>query len=137
MTEFELVQIEYMEYAREQGLIGLMQAQAGLVSSDLAVWTGTLFGYLLVAYFVGHQLTKVQTAILNALYLVISGASVFSLFTGGMTIVGFADKYAEVSGNEKIATVSPAFTMFGTTLNIACILASLYFMWSVRHPKPK
>lgn len=135
MTEFELVQIEYMEYAREQGLIGLMQTQAGIVSSDLAVWTGVLFGYLLVAYFVGNQLTKVQTVILNALYLTVSGATVFALFTGGMTIVAFADRYAEVSGNERIATVSPEFTIFGTTLNILCILASLYFMWSVRHSK--
>ncbi|MCX2982857.1 hypothetical protein EYC98_18495 [Halieaceae bacterium IMCC14734] len=135
MTEFELAQLEYMVYAREQGLIGLMQTQAGLVANDLALWTGVLFGYLLVAYFVGSQLTKVQAAILNALYLAVSGASVFSLLTGGLTIVGFANQYAMVSGNEKIATVSPEYTFFGIALNIACIVASLYFMWSVRHPK--
>jgi hypothetical protein len=135
MTEFELAQLEYMVYAREQGLIGLMQTQAGLVANDLALWTGVLFGYLLVAYFVGSQLTRVQAAILNALYLAVSGASVFSLLTGGLTIAGFADQYAMVSGNEKIATVSPEYTFFGIALNIACIVASLYFMWSVRHPK--
>jgi hypothetical protein len=34
MSEFELLQLEYMEYERQQGLISLIQSQADLISND-------------------------------------------------------------------------------------------------------
>ena len=135
MTEFELAQLQYMDYERQQGLIGLIQTQADLVSNDLTMWASGLFGYLVVAYFVGGSLTKVQVTILNCLYLAVATATQFAILTGGLVLSGFAAKYSEVSGYPPSMTTSPMFTLLGTGLNTACLVASLYFMWTVRHSR--
>ena len=33
--------------------------------------------------------------------------------------------------------VTPVRYYFAAIVQIGCVLASLYFMWSVRHPKPE
>jgi len=135
MTEFELAQLEYMAYAREQGLIGLMQAQADLINNDLMMLTSAVFGYLVVAYFVGAQLTKVQAGILNSLYVAVTSAASFSVLVGGFTVVAFSNHYSTITGNTQTATASNEFVLMGVTFNACIVLASLYFMWTVRHPK--
>ena len=73
MSEFELLQLEYMEYDRQQGLIGLIQSQAELISNDATMMSTLLFGYLVVAYFVGGTLPN-----LSRLYSALSMLRAFS-----------------------------------------------------------
>lgn len=135
MTEFELAQLQYMDIERQQGLIALMQAQGDSVSSGLTMWSTGLFGYLVVAYFVGGGLSRAQVTILNCLYIAVSTATLFMIFSNGLVLAGIAAKYSEVSGNPPDILTSPLFSFIGAGLNTACFLASLYFMWTVRHPK--
>jgi len=136
MSEFEILQLEYMEIERMQGLIGLLQSQADLMANDGTMMTTLLFGYLIVAYFVGTHLTKVQSFIFSTLYVAAFLASTFSATNTALAAVGLQARFVEVSGNsETIPTLTPMFVLLGVALKLSMFLASLYFMWSVRHPK--
>ena len=136
MTEFEIAQLEFMQAERSANLLNLVQTQVSLIQIDATFFTTLLFGYLLVAYFIGASLTRVQVIILNVLYIASIGASIFQMTTGAFTAIGFLNKFLEVSGNEgEMSPLNPNYIAYGVALNLALILTSLYFMWSVRHPK--
>jgi hypothetical protein len=136
MTEFEIAQLEFMQAERSANLLDLVQTQGSLIQSDATQFTTLLFGYLLVAYFIGANLSKIQVSILNLLYIASIGASIFQMTTGAFTAIGFLNKFLEVSGNEgEMSPLNPNYIAYGVALNLALILTSLYFMWSVRHPK--
>jgi hypothetical protein len=135
MTEFELQQLEYMEIERVQGLLGLIQGQADLIANDATMMSTLLFGYLVVAYFAGAHPTKIQSLIFSALYLTAFLAGMFSATNSALVAVGFQDRFVEVSGLTETPTLTPLFVLLATILNLSMLLASLYFMWSVRHPK--
>jgi hypothetical protein len=136
MTEFETAQLVYMQAERAGNLMSLIQTQGELIQNDATQFTTLIFGYLLVAYFIGSHLTKVQVVILNVLYIASVGSTVFQMVTGGLTAMGFLERFYEVSDNTReLSAMNADYLLFGVTLNIALILASLYFMWSVRHPK--
>jgi predicted neutral ceramidase superfamily lipid hydrolase len=136
MTEFESAQLVYMQAERAGNLMSLIQAQGELIQNDATQFTTLIFGYLLVAYFIGSHLTKVQVVILNTLYIASVGSTVFQMVTGGLTAMGFLERFYEVSENTReLSAMNPDYLLFGVALNIALIIASLYFMWSVRHPK--
>lgn len=136
MTEFEIAQLEFMQAERSANLLNLVQTQGSLIQSDATQFTTLLFGYLLVAYFIGASLTRVQVIILNVLYIASIGASIFQMTTGAFTAIGFLNRFLEVSGNEgEMSPLNPNYIGYGVALNLALILTSLYFMWSVRHPK--
>jgi hypothetical protein len=120
---------------RLRGLIGLIQSQADLISNDATMMSTLLFAYLVVAYFVGAHLTKPQSFIFNALYMSAFLASTFSVTNSAFVAIGLQTRYVEVSGNPDVPTLTPLFVLLGVTLNLSMLLASLYFMWSVRHPK--
>ena len=79
MTEFEIAQLEFMQAERSANLLNLVQTQGSLIQSDATFFTTLLFGYLLVAYFIGASLTRVQVIILNVLYIASIGASIFQM----------------------------------------------------------
>jgi hypothetical protein len=91
-----------------------------------------LFGYLIVSYFIGAQLTRVQAAILTTLYL-------FWLFRL-VTVFNFIWIAAQNTLGE-MRKISPDYSpavpsVWGVYALLLClVLGSLYFMWSVRHPK--
>jgi hypothetical protein len=60
MTEFEIASLELMNFERIKGIAELMQGQGSLIASDGATFTSLLFGYLLAAYFIGVNLSRVQ-----------------------------------------------------------------------------
>ena len=113
----------------------MIQAQADLIANDATMMSTLLFGYLVVAYFVGTHLTKPQSFIFSSLYVAAFLANTFSATSSALVAVGPQVRYVEVSGNIETPTLTPMFVLLGVTLNLCMLLASLYFMWSVRHPK--
>ena len=91
-----------------------------------------LFGYLIVAHFIGAKLSRVQAGIMTALYL-------FWLSRLFM-VLGILANNANIIFDE-MRKISPIFTVSIPSLLMLYFLlsmltlASLYFMWSVRHPK--
>jgi small-conductance mechanosensitive channel len=145
MSEFELAQLEFMQSEQLGNILSLIQGQSGLIANDMTNFTTVLFGYLIVAYFIGGHLTRTQLWILNTLYIAtaISGMLIMLADLGGL--LGYwqsANELAKEMGDEGVTSdrtvntvLSGRFILGGMLLNITLILASLYFMWSIRHPK--
>jgi len=132
MTEYEIADLAVSTqelFFQQRELAQGMAERAFHVTQQIG---NLLFGYLIVAYLVGAKLTKVQVAILNALYLswqLNSFRSLSILNTNAGVLL------------EKMAEISPELTpnipslLVALSLYSCLILASLYFMWSIRHPK--
>ena len=132
MTEYEIADLAVSTQELVIQQWQLAQGMAERAFDIIQQFGNLLFGYLIVDYFVGAQLNRVQLAILNVLYLTWQLRLFFTL-----SIVG---------GNANILlgemrTNSPELVPDGPSLLAALellsclILASLYFMWSIRHPK--
>ena len=132
MTEYEIADLAVSTQAIfwQQWEVG--QGAADRVFDFIQSFGNLLFGYLIVAYFVGAQLTRAQSAILTTLYLVWQFRICLQLYG------------IQINGNilvEEMRKISPDVTppmpsIFPLLALLSCLtLASLYFMWSIRHPK--
>jgi len=134
MTEYEIADLAVSTQAIFFQQWEVAQGIAERVFDLLQQFGNLLFGYLIVAYFVGAKLTKVQLAILNVLYLIWQLRIVFTLrilSANGNILLGEM-RIISPELTPDVPSVSSAFALL-TVL----ILASLYFMWSIRHPKKK
>jgi hypothetical protein len=101
---------------------------------SVTLYLTTVSAYLLVAYFVGADLDRLQTTIISVLFLFFAVAFVFAIQASLVNMVSI--------GNE-LKVIRPDWIVFASTpFNLAClvvdtggVLASLYFMWHIRHPK--
>ncbi len=69
MTEYEIADLALSTQEGIQQQVSLVLETASLALTSLSVYFTLVFGYLIVAYFVGANLTRVQNAILTLLYL--------------------------------------------------------------------
>ena len=132
MTEYEIadlaVSTQELVWLQAQVLQGNLQQ----AFNTLEYFGTLLFGYLMVAYFIGAQLTRVQVGILTTLYLF------WVVRLGVMMNVVFITSQNTI---DEMRKVSPDFivsipSIWGPyTILLFMTLASLYFMWSIRHPK--
>ena len=139
MTEFELASLALYKAEAVRQQIEILQNLAASLEVKFNGFTTLLFGFVLVAYFAGKNLTRNQVIILSVLYLATISQYILTYLMAGLGIVAAAAQLAELdhaSGNKlEDIIVTPARYYFGTLVQICCVLASLYFMWSVRHPK--
>ena len=113
-----------------------MQGQGALVNADATVLFTLLFGYLVVAYFVGKDLSRTQSIIFTALYIVAFAVSLGNIASNAMANVALTYPLLDACPECEIPPlVSPEGTVLVCLVNLAMLTASLYFMWSVRHPK--
>ena len=133
MTEYEIAELavstQELFWQQAQVAQGVFQNVLTIMERFMTV----LFGYLIVSYFIGAKLTRVQAGIMTALYL-------FWLGRLGIVLSGLGSNGNIVLGEMK--KISPIFITRGDTsmlplffLLSVLTLASIYFMWSVRHPK--
>ena len=116
---------------------------AMMLANDYAQATGevlltVLTGYLLITYFVGANLSVFQVSFVNSVFILTYISTWSTLAQYLETANHFRDIL--ISQNSQIPLTSyggeivssPAFNWA-----VACLLTagSLYFMWSVRHPK--
>jgi hypothetical protein len=143
MTEYEIADLALstQEGIREQislvqTQIGLGQAQLSLVLTGITMFYTLLFGYLIVAYFIGANLTRGQTIMLTLLY----SFTVLVNRISGWNAMGRVrelrlDLFQLSPDTPKIALDSDGTITALTVGIVALYVASLYFMWDVRHPK--
>lgn len=125
MTEYEMGELLYNTY---DTLWETSQMYFTLVSA-----------YLVVAWLVGTKLTRGQYVIVTALYLFwVAGIIQTQVFTG-MSTVNLASSIASQNSVLLREYGSGAAMFIGiysfTVVMVGGVLASLYFMWSIRHPK--
>ena len=83
-----------------------------------------------------YALTRPQLFILNALYLILSVANVLGYIVVSLVMIELQTNLEMVKKMDTIdAATTSAFAWPTVLMQILMILASLYFMWTVRKPK--
>lgn len=138
--ELELLrrEVEAAERMYELELEAVTQTYVANTQTEGAILLSLIFGYLMVAHFVGDELSRIQTAILNGLYLLTVTAGI-SVYAGHYQSIVFAvDRMmatGSISPEDIPITGTPGGVLVVTIAYTSMIIASLYFMWTVRHPK--
>ncbi len=119
-----------MEAEIEQLLMtaSLVSDMNGYAMTALSLYVTAVSGYLLVAYLIGPKLTLIQVVIFTGLFLMFSGFMTYGA-------VGFFENAHIFSRDYGRAYARPWAGDIALITQIGGILASVYFMWSVRHPK--
>jgi ABC-type glycerol-3-phosphate transport system permease component len=102
--------------------------------ASFAIGITVTSGYLIVAYMAGHTLSRIQVTIVNVLFTGVS-LSVLAALYGFLRVAADAELIAWAMTVQRTAApltlVSWSVTGFLGLIN----LASLFFMWDIRHPK--
>ena len=94
-------------------------------------------GYLIVAYLVGEKLTKGQVILVSALFFCYAFAQILAQMSQINSIITI-DRIMYESFPESPLQTDANTARLGYVwplLELLAILASLHFMWSIRHPK--
>jgi hypothetical protein len=137
MSEYEAAALVFMQAERLANMGSLMQGNQSIIQSEAANFTTYLTGYLLIAYFIGANLTKIQVSILNVLYLFVIGFSAYTLTASILAGSALFARYQEMGGTIGTLETSVDAVLFEilVVLLTLLILSPFYFMWSIRHPK--
>jgi hypothetical protein len=95
-------------------------------------------GYLVVAYLVGTKLSRAQVTTVNALYVVSSISMIAGLWQNNYDNM-LARHHAYTYIPDMSGAVSASLILMIPTsiafVYSGLIIASLFFMWSIRHPR--
>ena len=120
MTEYEILD-----------LVGGESAQS---ANQFTLYLSVLFAYLVTAYFVGDRLTRAQVVLLSVLYIFVNLAQAWGMILTMNRVGELMDRKAEIS---PLTEWERGYVGYGNLWAIAMVvgvLASLCFMWNVRHP---
>ena len=118
MTEAELVEAWGIFLGNSQTAMGL--------------YLSILSGYLIIAYAVGRKLSRIQAIIVSTLFFFASAFCTLILTIWWQRALEFALE-ARAINPERIVSNSHDVVYTIAALFSLGILASLYFMWNVRH----
>jgi hypothetical protein len=118
MTEFELE---------------ILLTETGLAAVEsFGMYVTVTVGYLVAAFVTGRKLTKTQVLIVNALFII--SAMMMMVATVGFITRGIPIADAlEVIHPDRLYAMQPQVRIAVVILESSGILASLKFMWDVRH----
>jgi hypothetical protein len=118
----------------EAEILELVAVHGANAMTAFTVFISFTFGFLATAYFVGSQLTQLQTIVASGLYVISSIAP-------SLTQIAYIQLTFTIL--ESGPNLGQGFTLLNGTfwvwsmsiIQSIGIVISLYFMWSVRHPK--
>ena len=113
-------------------LVEASTAYFSVCTDMLSLYLTVTSGYLIVSYLAGAKLTRPQVSLITALYLLISGLSIFTFYGWGMRGVIYAMRAGELDASLPIYG-SPMFVAVFSILLVIASIASIKFMWDVRH----
>ena len=139
MTEYEIADLAMSRQLEIQGLGDNLMTMIGLVADAITQYMSVLFAYIGVAYFVGAKLSRVQLWIFTVLYVfwqLLTVSAIGFRAVSGALMAGRLEELLEEAPRQFDASGASAWlgSSFVTLLLLA-LMASLYFMWSVRHLK--
>jgi hypothetical protein len=92
--------------------------------------------YLLVAYFAGAKLSRAQVLIVSGLTVWFAAIAIFQISINLRSLAEFNTYDVEEYGANADLLISSIVVRWAIVSGcIASLVASLFFMWSVRHPK--
>ena len=120
MTEAELIESWALFLANSQ--------------SAMTLYLSILSGYLIIAYLVGNKLSRMQAGLISTLFFFSTAYCTTILTIWWQRALEFASEANEINP-ERIVSNFQGFVFVTGGLFLLGILACLYFMWDVRHPK--
>jgi hypothetical protein len=106
----------------------------GNSQTALGLYLSVLTGYLIIAYLVGNKLTRVQVLIVTVLYVSASAIITLWFFAWWSRALEFAMEAKQLNPDRQVAN-SIGATWAITSMLVMATVASLYFMWSMRHSR--
>ena len=110
----------------------------GNYSSGMQSWIASYFSgvtaFLITAYMAGNNLTKPQAITISGGFTLFAIMSITGYYGLGLRMIEFTDELRELRPGHAYLTSELGVLTFALVFTIG-ILASLMFMWSVRHPK--
>ena len=138
MTEYEVASLALDQASAIREQVTLRQTQAEILTGVATTFWSVLFAYIAVAYFAGTALTRLQVCILNFLYSLIVIWLVASYWGAHSAATYQYLELLELQPNRGMPFAWRAeVRYFGFALQALSTLASLWFMWTVRHPAEK
>ena len=114
------------EYAE---LIAVYSSNAG---TFFATYLTLLSGYLITAFVAGTRLNTIQVIILNTGYVLAVLMMIWAAYFAGMVQVHYTDQLIAMAPESPQAGRDWVMATVGIVM-LGGLLASLYFMWNVRH----
>jgi hypothetical protein len=90
--------------------------------------------YLVAAFTAGSRLSSTQVSIVNALFLFVAGFFAYGTAAFFNRQLYYVEKLKALVPEEPLV-LNTEIIVFITSIESLGIIASLYFMWSFRHPK--
>lgn len=118
----------------EYELVDAIATYSSNTGSFMAIYLTVVSGFLITAFVAGARLSLLQATILSVGFVVAAFISTYGTYGAGITQVYYTELLREIAEN------SPQRNQVWV-MNSLClmmlggIVASLVFMWSVRHPK--
>ena len=136
MTEYEIADLAASKAFEFQGMISLFQTAISMMTDIVLQYMNILFAYMIAAYFIGPNLGRRQVWVLTTLYVLFQTWLIVIIIGRGYLVRKIGEALQELLGPSEVSMVLPmALTMTSVALLVAVLFASLYFMWSIRHPK--
>jgi hypothetical protein len=136
MTEAEIAELALMHQSYVLELEMMVQGYTATVQSEGSMLLSLIFGYLLAAHFIGALLSKTQVVIFNAIYTLTTLSSL-TIYVGLYETIVFSLDRLTAEAPDLASRIPIGATQDGAKFVIAAyftmIIASLYFMWTVRH----
>ena len=136
MTEYETADLALSKKSLVTDLIAAVQVQGTSITDGIELFMTILFTFIAVSYLVGASLSRKQTWILTGLYLFWQIFMIILIVAKASQLGALAGWIAkEVPHAAALIDQGIYFRYSGLLLLSLALAASLYFMWTVRHPK--
>ena len=123
MTEYEMMDVIASRFAT--------------MTDQAALYFALVSGYLIAAFFVGARLTRLQVFVVNSLFIMWTVGLLIGWSTALEATLDLDAAIRQLESPTVDSTMDGAAAsayLFSIVQTIG-IIASLIFMWSVRHPK--
>jgi hypothetical protein len=123
MTEYEMMDVIVNRFAT--------------MTDQAALYFALVSGYLIAAFFVGARLTRLQVIVVNSLFIMWTVGLLMGWSTALEATLDLDAAIRQLESPTVGSTMDGAATsayLFSIVQTIG-IIASLIFMWSVRHPR--
>ena len=136
MTEYEIADLAASKAFQLQGVVSLFQTAVTMMTDIIQQYMSILFAYIIAAYFIGANLGRRQVWVLTTLYVLFQAWMIMAIVGRGYLLGKIVENLQELQGSPAaLAGLPLVLRTTSVALLVAVLFASLYFMWSVRHPK--
>jgi len=123
----------------EYEILDLFRGYVEMEAVSFTLFLTLASGYLIVAHLAGARLSRLQTIIVSVLFVAGATLQTWAIQQYQLAIRELLDakeKISPLTAFQADVASSSATDVFAVLMSLG-IIASLWFMWSVRHPKTK